>query len=71
MADRKVHGVAVPPPVHRGTTNVRNVLSEAQVWAIRKRISEGVYLHDIAAEFGVSKGAVSGIKYGHTWAWLT
>jgi HNH endonuclease len=49
----------------------RSKLTPQKVRAIRAMCKPGVNdLAEIAAKFGVTKGAVGHIKYGVTWAWL-
>lgn len=63
-ADKVIHGT-----LRRGVRINTNVLSEAQVREIRLRIKTERG-RDLAVEFGVSPSAISGIKLGHSWAWL-
>ena len=67
MADRKTHGVLVPPPVQRGTSNVNCKLDESAVRFIRASAHRGV---DLAKHFGVSTSVISAVRHRRTWRWL-
>jgi HNH endonuclease len=57
----------------RGRANGRrrSRLTPDDVRAIRKRLKPGLNnLTEIAADYGITKGAVGHIKYGQSWAWL-
>lgn len=45
-------------------------LAPEQVHQIRAKFAEGQSLQQIAAEFGVSRSAISHLKQGRSWAWL-
>ncbi len=51
----------------QGERNGRHRLTEDDVRTIRRRLAERVRWIDIAAEFGISKPAVSHIAAGRTW----
>lgn len=70
IADRKVHGVAVDPPVHVGRDNINVKLTEEQVREIRRMLKSGVAMARIAESFGVATNTIFMIKSGKTWAWL-
>jgi hypothetical protein len=70
IADRKAHGVFQPPPTGKGEACSRAILTEPQVLEIRRRLSTGETMQSIADAFGVSMGAISGIKYRIRWAHL-
>jgi len=56
----------------RGESHGRSVLTEDQVLAIDAALDEeGATLRGVAAEFGISPGAVQSIKDGRSWGWLT
>lgn len=65
MADRKTHGVFVPPPFKPGDANGNHVLSEAQAFAIKMSRAKGV---DLADAYGVSPSTVSAIRTGRLWS---
>lgn len=67
MADRKVHGVLTPPPVKRGEDNNRARLNPEAVRSIRRRLLTGEIPGKIAADFGVTRGAIYSIQKGLTW----
>lgn len=67
MADRKKHGVLIPPPVMRGTDNVNCKLTEELVRYIRRSSATGISL---AAELSVSPASVSAARVRRTWAWV-
>lgn len=56
--------------LNKGETNGQAVLTAAKVREIRRLISSGVMQKDIAARFGVSRGAISSIHRGKNWAHL-
>ena len=56
------------PGLRQGARNGRARLTEADVRAIRKQLAAGTRWIDIAAEFGISKPAVSHIAAGRTWS---
>jgi hypothetical protein len=59
-----------PDQVLRGERHCRARFTDAQVLDIRRRIANGERNITIAREFGVSKGAISGIVNGRTWRHL-
>ena len=63
QADKITHGTSL-----RGSRNHRTKLTEDDVRFIRAH-PERAYL-DLAAELGVTHGAISGVRSGKTWAWL-
>lgn len=65
MADAIRHGTTT-----RGTANWSNRLTEQQVQAIRQARQAGRTTRGLAVEYGVSHGAICGIVYRKTWAWL-
>ena len=54
--------------LHKG---VKQKLSDEDVKAIRKRLSEGDRQKDIASDYGITQSSVSHIKNGNTFWWLT
>lgn len=54
----------------RGTKNSMHILTDGQVIEIRARISSGEFHSSIAADYGVSRAAVTLISSGKRWAWL-
>jgi len=64
-ADKVIHGTAL-----RGSRVKRARLKEADIHLIRERINAGEPVSKIAAAFGVTAGAIDGIRVGTTWAWL-
>lgn len=54
---------------HRGEKHPNSILSESDVFKIRKLLYHKKPL-EIAKIFKVSKGAITGIKSGVNWAWL-
>jgi hypothetical protein len=69
-ADRKLHGVFVPPPIQRGAANNRTKLSESDARAIISSLARGDAVNRLAEQFGVSNHAIWAIKNGKTWAWI-
>lgn len=69
--ERRIRGDRHParriPGWRAGVRNGRHRLQEDDVRAIRGRLSAGVRWIDIAAEFGISKGAVAHIAARRTW----
>lgn len=56
---------------NKGTNNGQAKLTEADVWDIRRLLSTGQYTQDqIGDMFGVTRGAIKGIKLGYTWSYL-
>lgn len=56
----------------RGESHGRSTLTEEQVLGIDAALDEeGATIRGVAAEFGVSPGAVQSIKQGRSWGWLT
>jgi hypothetical protein len=47
------------------------LLKPADVRCIRRRLANGAKVEQLAALYGVSKSAISKIKTGRTWHWLT
>ena len=64
-ADKVMHG-----RTNRGTRAGNVKLDDDKVREIRRRLKDGVEIARIAKDFGVSAGAISGIKSGSRWAWL-
>lgn len=64
--DRVAHGTS-----HRGSKNPAAKLTEAKVIEIKRRLACGTRVGALATEFGIGRVAVSDIKAGRTWAWLT
>jgi hypothetical protein len=62
-ADRYDHGTAAI-----GSKNPRSRLSESQVREIRSGFAGSIVA--MARKYGVSEGAVAGVVYGRSWAWL-
>lgn len=52
------------PPIERLRGGAKPSLTNAQVWAIRKRVREGEELQTLANEYGVSKRTISKAIYG-------
>ena len=57
-----------PPTQPRRRPKFTRVLSEGDVRDIRARIARGEKQVDIATRYGVSKGLITAIKKGRTWA---
>lgn len=55
----------IPHPVGKKLPHTK--LTPEQVGEIRRMLNEGVAMRELARRFGVTKGAVSGIKYGKSW----
>lgn len=55
---------------YAGLSNVAK-LTPKQVWAVRELIDLGLSDLKISKRFGMSRCAVSEIRTGRTWAWLT
>lgn len=66
VADRVRKGRSGRAP-HPGDQHPMRKLSEAQVRAIRQRLTEGERGCDLAAEFGVSRPTITDIKTGRKW----
>jgi len=64
-ADKVEHGTAP-----RGERHPLAKLTEADVIKIRRRLAAGEFQREIAADFGVSRSAVSVIATGRTWSHL-
>jgi DNA-binding CsgD family transcriptional regulator len=64
MQDRDEQNRRRPP---RGILNGRATLTEAEVFDIKFRISEGERVSSIARSLGISISKVSHIKNGVTW----
>lgn len=64
--DRITHGTQ-----NHGEAFHSNVLTEKQVLEIVELLNMGLTQTEIALEYGVSMGAISGIKSGKNWSWLT
>lgn len=56
---------------HKGEKNPKSKLVEAQVVEILRRVESGEDRTALAAEFGVSHGAVADIAAGRTWQHIT
>lgn len=54
----------------RGSDAGRSVLSEDDVWEIRRLRQSGVAVSSIASRFGVHIQSVWGILSGRSWGWL-
>jgi hypothetical protein len=52
--------------LHKGSS-----LEPADVRHIRRRLADGAKADQLAALYGVTKSAISHIKYGRSWCWLT
>lgn len=63
--DRAAHGTH-----SRGQKNVRALVTEDDVKAIRRRVSSGEPQVALAAEFNITTHAVWAIVHRRTWAWL-
>ena len=56
--------------VHRGESNHRAVLKNAQVIEIKRLLNEGVSVADIAKRYNVTKNTIKSIKYNTSWKWV-
>ncbi|NUP15455.1 MAG: hypothetical protein HOZ81_04995 [Streptomyces sp.] len=65
-ADQLLHGTS-----NRGARNPGVVLNEESVLAIALGLRAGARQKDLAAQFGVSRTAVSAISTGRSWGYLT
>lgn len=54
----------------RGEANRTAVLSEGDVIMIKRRLTKGWGVSDLAREYGVQKAAISKIKTGRNWAYI-
>lgn len=63
--DRHADGTAMI-----GERNHRTVLTPEKVREIRQLLADDLGTRSIAKRFGVSRGAIEGVKNGTTWAWL-
>jgi hypothetical protein len=54
-----------------GDRNGKSKLAERQIPEVRRMVAAGMYSREIAAVYGVSVTAISNIKSGRTWSWLT
>lgn len=54
----------------RGEANAKAVLTESDVFAIRRLLREGESLRGAARLYGVSYGTVQAISNGRSWRWL-
>jgi len=69
-ADRVKKDRSYHPDFH-GEKHTRNVLTAKQVYNIRRRYAKGnISQRKLAAEYGVSRGAITGIVYRHNWQHL-
>ena len=59
------------PVSTQGEQNGNSKLTEDKVRKLRKLLKQGKKPTELASLFGVSLGAVYGVKDGRTWAWLT
>jgi hypothetical protein len=66
LADMRAKGRQV-----RGEQQGASRLTQQQVREIKRRIAAGDCKPRIAADFGVTRGAIWHIAVGNTWAWLT
>jgi hypothetical protein len=64
-ADKIIHGTT-----NRGERQGHSKLTTDDVLAIRSRIAAGEVQHNVAADFGVTRETVTGIKLGRSWGWL-
>lgn len=55
----------------RGTKAFCNKLTEAQVIEVYRRVTDGENQYILASEFSIAQTAVSKIKRGKLWGWLT
>lgn len=58
----------IPHPVGQALPSTK--LTPDRVSAIRRALDDGVSMRETAHRFGVTKGAVDGIKYGKSWRHL-
>ena len=63
--DQDLHGTRNPP---RGEMQGCSKLKEDEVLQIRRRLALGERACDLSIDYGVSRQAISHIKYGRTWA---
>ena len=42
----------------------RALLNDETIWEVRRRLAEGEFQHDIAADLGINQGRISEIKTG-------
>lgn len=56
---------------HRGEKNHAAKLTEQQVQIIKELLRQRVTQNKIAARFAVSQGAISEIKRGRNWSWVS
>lgn len=54
----------------KGEKHGKHKLTESDVLAIRKLISDGVVMRVIAEQFNVAIGTIANIKHKRNWAWL-
>lgn len=54
----------------RGEGHGRNRLSESDVHEVRRLLAAGETVKSVAARYGVSYGAINGIRRGKNWGWL-
>ncbi|MFH0980288.1 MAG: HNH endonuclease [Planctomycetota bacterium] len=54
----------------RGERHPKHRLTVDQVREIRRRLARGEVQERLAAEFGITQGAVGHINNGRSWAWL-
>lgn len=57
--------------MHPARGEARSKLTEQQVRAVRAALNDREPMRKVALRFGVSLGAIAGIKRGTSWAWLT
>lgn len=57
--------------IRRGSASPQARLTESEVREIRRRYkAESVYQHELAAEYGVSRGTIASITQRKSWGWL-
>ena len=70
-ADAIRHGTHQKPPVLKGSMAYASKLSEKQVIAIKRRLSNNESCLEIAQDYDVTKDCIWKIQKGKNWAWLT
>ena len=68
--DRKTHGTAKNPPLHKGSKQWKSRLTESQVKEIKARLSKGELPPHFAHEYKVKAATIYAIRHGKNWAWL-
>ena len=66
FADKAEHGTLI-----RGEALTQSKLTEVEALAIYRRVHAGERGCDLALEFSIGRMAISAIRHGRSWAWLT